>query len=437
MTAPAPDRKTTWVSIGIIGTMFFIFGFVSWINAILIPYFKIACELSNFQSYLVAFAFYISYLLMSMPSSYLLNKIGYKNGIMVGFWIMALGAFLFVPAAYNRAYPIFLLGLFTLGSGLALLQTVANLYITLIGEKERAAQRISMMGICNKGAGILAPLLFSYVILRSQDNELFKQLPHMADTARALALDELILRVVGPYTVVGIILFLIGILVKFSILPELEQQRGTAENSNGGNKSIVQHPHLILGAVAIFLHVGTQVIAIDTIINYAGAMGLSLLEAKALPSYTLTATILGYLSGIVLIPKVFSQRTMLRFCTVFGLILSILVVTTHGHVVLFQMDLDISIWFIVLIGFPNALIWAGIWPLALEGLGPLAKQGSALLIMGLCGNAVLPLLYGVLADTIDPKSAYWILTPCFLYLVFYAFKGHRIQRWAGQTKTIT
>jgi len=437
MTAPAPDRKTTWVSIGIIGTMFFIFGFVSWINAILIPYFKIACELSNFQSYLVAFAFYISYLLMSMPSSYLLNKIGYKNGIMVGFWIMALGAFLFVPAAYNRAYPIFLLGLFTLGSGLALLQTVANLYITLIGEKERAAQRISMMGICNKGAGILAPLLFSYVILRPQDNELFKQLPHMADTARALALDELILRVVGPYTVVGIILFLIGVLVKFSILPELEQQRGTAENSNGGNKSIVQHPHLILGAVAIFLHVGTQVIAIDTIINYAGAMGLSLLEAKALPSYTLTATILGYLSGIVLIPKVFSQRTMLRFCTVFGLILSILVVTTHGHVVLFQMDLDISIWFIVLIGFPNALIWAGIWPLALEGLGPLAKQGSALLIMGLCGNAVLPLLYGVLADTIDPKPAYWILTPCFLYLVFYAFKGHRIQRWAGLTKTIT
>ncbi|WP_367209069.1 sugar MFS transporter [Sphingobacterium sp. R2] len=438
MTAPARDRKTTWVSIGIIGTMFFIFGFVSWINAILIPYFKIACELSNFQSYLVAFAFYISYLLMSMPSSYLLKKIGYKNGIMVGFWIMALGAFLFVPAAYNRAYPIFLIGLFTLGSGLALLQTVANLYITLIGEKERAAQRISMMGICNKGAGILAPLLFSYIILRPQDNELFKQLPQMTETARTLALDELILRVVGPYTVVGIILLLIGLFVKFSILPELDQQQGGVGNdSREIKKSIFQYPHLILGAVAIFLHVGTQVIAIDTIINYAGAMGLSLLEAKALPSYTLTATILGYLSGIILIPKVFSQRRMLRFSTVVGLILSILVVSTHGHVFLFNMDLDISIWFIVLIGFPNALIWAGIWPLALEGLGPLAKQGSALLIMGLCGNALLPLLYGVLADTIDPKSAYWILTPCFLYLIFYAFKGYRIQTWAGQTKKST
>ncbi|MNT33592.1 hypothetical protein D3C72_1695280 [compost metagenome] len=166
-------------------------------------------------------------------------------------------------------------------------------------------------------------------------------------------------------------------------------------------------------------------------------MGLSLLEAKALPSYTLTATILGYMSGIVLIPKVASQRSMLRFSTVVGLILSILVVSTHGHVSLFNMDLDISIWFIVLIGFPNALIWAGIWPLALEGLGPLAKQGSALLIMGLCGNALLPLLYGVLADTIDPKSAYWILTPCFLYLLFYAFKGYRIQTWTRQTKKST
>src|SRR5690606_11910277 len=166
--------KTTLVSIGIIGLMFFIFGFVSWVNAILIPYFKIACELSNFQSYLVAFAFYISYLLMSMPASYILKKLGYKNGIMVGFWIMALGAFLFVPAAYGRTYVIFLVGLFTLGTGLTVLQTVANLYITMIGEKERAAQRISIMGICNKGAGILAPLAFSWAILRPTDNELFK-----------------------------------------------------------------------------------------------------------------------------------------------------------------------------------------------------------------------------------------------------------------------
>src|SRR5690606_25347974 len=148
----ALDKKGTIISIGIIGMMFFVFGFVSWVNAILIPYFKIACELTNFQSYLVAFAFYISYLVMSMPSSYLLKRVGYKKGIVIGFWIMALGALLFVPAAYGRTYMIFLVGLFTLGTGLAVLQTVANLYITLIGDRERAAQRISIMGICNKGA---------------------------------------------------------------------------------------------------------------------------------------------------------------------------------------------------------------------------------------------------------------------------------------------
>ncbi len=435
MTTASLDRKTTFVSIGIIGMMFFIFGFVSWVNAILIPYFKIACELSNFQSYLVAFAFYISYLVMSMPSSYLLKKVGYKNGIMIGFWIMALGAFLFVPAAYGRTYIIFLIGLFTLGAGLAVLQTVANLYITMIGEKERAAQRISIMGICNKGAGILAPLVFSWTILRPQDNELFKQIPLMDELTRAAALDELILRVVWPYTVVGIVLFLIGVVVKLSILPELDQKEDEEIDKTGRKKkSIFQFPHLVLGAVAIFLHVGTQVIAIDTIINYAGSMGLSLLEAKSLPSYTLSATIIGYLLGIVLIPKICSQRTMLKICTLLGLTLAILVCTTDGHVHFFNMDLDISIWFIVLIGLPNALIWAGIWPLALDGLGSYAKQGSALLIMGLCGNALLPLLYGLWADAVDVKTAYWILTPCFLYLVFYAFKGHQLRVWTSAHK---
>ena len=430
MTSPALDRKTTLVSIGIIGLMFFIFGFVSWVNAILIPYFKIACELSNFQSYLVAFAFYISYLLMSMPASYILKKLGYKNGIMVGFWIMALGAFLFVPAAYGRTYVIFLFGLFTLGTGLTVLQTVANLYITLIGERERAAQRISMMGICNKGAGILAPLIFSYIILRPQDNILFAQLERMDEVTRSIALDELILRVVWPYTVVGGVLFLIGVLVKFSLLPELDHQEAPrAESGTKNRRGIFQFPHLVLGALAIFLHVGTQVIAIDTIINYAGSMGLSLLEAKDLPSYTLTATICGYICGIVLIPKFCSQQLALKICTILGLTLAIFVCTWQGSVHFLNKNLDISVWFIVLIGLPNALIWAGIWPLALDGLGSYAKQGSALLIMGLSGNAVLPLLYGLWADAVDVRSAYWILVPCFLYLVFYAFKGHQLRTW--------
>src|SRR5690606_11936188 len=421
------DKKTTLISIGIIGTMFFVFGFVSWVNAILIPYFKIACELTNFQSYLVAFAFYISYLVMSMPSSYLLKRVGYKRGITIGFWIMAVGALLFVPAAYGRTYAIFLLGLFTLGSGLAVLQTVANLYITMIGEKERAAQRISIMGICNKGAGILAPLAFSWAILRPTDNELFKQIPLMDEVTRAQTLDELILRVVVPYIVVAAVLFLIGLFVKYSPLPEIENRE---EDKDAKSKSgVFQFPNLVLGAVAIFLHVGTQVIAIDTIINYAGAMGLSLLEAKALPSYVLTATIIGYLLGITLIPALISQKRMLQICSIVGLILSLLVCLVSYQVNWLGHHLDVSIWFLAMIGVPNALIWAGIWPLALDGLGKYAKQGSALLIMGLCGNAILPMIYGLVADSHDVKTAYWVLVPCFLYIVFYAFIGHRFKSW--------
>lgn len=427
MNAQVLDRRTTLISIGIIGTMFFVFGFVSWVNAILIPYFKIACELTNFQSYLVAFAFYISYLVMSMPSSYLLKRVGYKRGITIGFWIMAVGALLFVPAAYGRTYAIFLLGLFTLGSGLAVLQTVANLYITMIGEKERAAQRISIMGICNKGAGILAPLAFSWAILRPTDNELFKQIPLMDEVTRAQTLDELILRVVVPYIVVAAVLFLIGLFVKYSPLPEIENRE---EDKDAESKSgVFQFPNLVLGAVAIFLHVGTQVIAIDTIINYAGAMGLSLLEAKALPSYVLTATIIGYLLGITLIPALISQKRMLQICSIVGLILSLLVCLVSYQVNWLGHHLDVSIWFLAMIGVPNALIWAGIWPLALDGLGKYAKQGSALLIMGLCGNAILPMVYGLVADSHDVKTAYWVLVPCFLYIVFYAFIGHRFKSW--------
>lgn len=428
----ALSKRNTYISIGIIGMMFFIFGFVSWINAILIPYFKIACELTNFQSYLVAFAFYISYFVMSVPSSIILKKTGFKKGMMVGFWIMALGAFIFIPAAYTRTYSIFLTGLFTLGTGLAILQTAANPYITILGPKERAAQRISIMGICNKGAGILAPLAFSAAILRPTDEGLFAQIPLMDDITRTAALDELIMRVVIPYAIVGISLFLIGLFVRFSPLPEIDTEHENEELSktNAGKKSVLQFPHLVLGAIAIFLHVGTQVIAIDTIIGYASSMGMNLLEAKVFPSYTLTAAICGYIAGIVLIPKLISQTNMLKVCTLAGILLTLLIICISSSVSWLNHDTDISIWFIVCLGAPNALVWAGIWPLALEGLGRYTKDGSGLLIMGLCGNAILPLIYGALADVFDVRQAYWVLFPCYLYLVFYAFKGHKIRNWS-------
>lgn len=424
-------QRDTQISIMLIGMMFFIFGFVSWANSILIPYFKIACELTNFKAYLVTFAFYISYFIMSVPASYVLKSIGFKKGMMLGFWIMSIGAFIFIPAAMNRAYPIFLLGLFTLGTGLAILQTAANPYITLLGPKESAAQRISIMGICNKGAGILAPLVFAAVILKATDSDLFKNLEHMTGADRNLALNELIQRVIVPYFCVGILLFLLGLAVRFSPLPEIDtdQENDLVTQVNSQKTSIFQFPHLILGAVAIFLHVGTQVIAIDTVIGYAGSMNIQLMEAKIFPSFTLAATIFGYIIGIICIPKYISQVNALRTCTILGLLFSFGILMTSGNVELAGLKVDISICFVVLLGLANSLIWAGIWPLALDGLGKFTKIGASILIMGLCGNAILPLFYGYFADLYDLKLAYAVLIPCYLYLIFYAIRGHKIRQW--------
>ena len=435
--APSVDVSTlsprdTWISIFIIGMLFFIFGFVSWVNAILIPYFKIACELTNFQSYLVAFAFYISYFVISLPASYLLKRTGFKKGMLVGFMAMALGAFIFIPAALTRTYEIFLIGLFTIGAGLAVLQTAANPYITILGPKESAAQRISIMGIFNKGAGILAPIIFAAVILRATDTELFKLLETMSPAEKDAALDEFIRRVILPYACVGTVLVGLGLFVRYSPLPEIntEQESPEVATANISKRSILEFPHLMLGAIAIFLHVGTQVIAIDTVIGYADSMNIDLLEAKVFPSYTLFATICGYVLGIICIPKYISQLNALRFCTLLGVILTICIQLLHGDVTFLGHTADLSIWMVVLLGFANSLVWAGIWPLALDGLGKFTKVGASILIMGLCGNAIMPLFYGYFADVYDVRIAYSVLFPCYLYLVFYAFKGYSVRAWS-------
>jgi len=409
-----------------------IIGFISWVNAILIPYFKIAFSLSNFQAYFVTFAFYISYLLISVPSSFLLRRTGFKKGMMFGFWFMAVGAFLFIPAARARLYEVFLLGLFALGTGLAILQTAVNPYITILGPKERAAQRISIVGICNKAAGILAPILFASVILKTNDRELFSLLPHMAADEKDVALAELLSRVILPYSFVGLLLFGLGLLIRYSPLPEIDTEHESAvvATANSGRNNIFQFPHLILAALAIFLHVGTQVIAIDTVTNYAISMHMNLLEAKSFPSYTLTCTICGYILGIVLIPRWLSQVHALRFCTLLGLLFSILVVFIDRPVFFLGHQANMSIWFVVLLGLSNSLIWAGIWPLALEGLGRYTKIGSSIMIMGLCGNAILPLFYGYFADRYSLRTAYVVLIPCYLYLIFFAFRGYRIKKWS-------
>ncbi len=428
-------QKQYFISLTILAGMFFIFGFVSWVNSILIPYFRIACELTHFESYFVAFAFYIAYFVMAIPSGILLKKVGFKRGIMYGFMLTALGAFLFVPAALVRQFEIFLIGLFSIGTGLAILQTAANPYVTIIGPIESAARRISIMGICNKFAGIISPLIFAALILKADDSELFSLIESgtLDAITKSAMLDELIQRVIVPYAILGGLLVLAGIGIRYSILPEIntDEQNATDEKENGHNskKSIFDFPYLILGALAIFFHVGTQVIAIDTIINYANSMGIDLLEAKVFPSYTLACTMIGYILGILIIPKYVSQTKALIICTILGLLLSFGVVFADFNVTLFGHQANISIFLLCALGFPNALIYAGIWPLSIHGLGKFTKTGSSLLIMGLCGNAILPLIYGYFAEVYDLRIGYWILIPCYLYLIFFATKGHKINSW--------
>ena len=432
VNASTLSTRNTALSILIIALLFFIFGFTTWINAILIPYFKIACELNTASSLLVAFAFYIAYFVMAIPAAHLLEKVGFKKGIMIGFWIMAVGALIFVPAALTRTYGIFLLGLFSIGTGLAILQPAANTFITLIGPKERAAQRMSIMGVCNKTAGIIAPLILAAVILRPTDTELFKQLPSMSEAVRNAALDELIQRVIVPYLVMSLVLFGLGLFIRFSILPEIDtnNENKAVTDANSGKTSIVHFPYLILGALAIFLHVGSQVVGINTIIGYAQYLNLPLLEAKVFPSYILGVTMVGFLSGIVLIPKFISHLKVLRICTTSAIVLTLLFFLVHGQVNFLGHTADLSIWILVILGLSNSLMYSTIWPLALHELGRFTKMGGSILVMGLSGSALVPLIYGHFADQYNLHIAYWILLPCYVYLVFYAFYGYRIRNWS-------
>ncbi|MBB4034934.1 glucose/galactose transporter [Dysgonomonas hofstadii] len=433
------NKRNTTIAIIIVGAMFFIFGLVSWVNAILIPYFKIACELTHFESYFVAFAFYIAYLCLSIPSAFILNKVGYKRGIMYGFICMAIGAALFIPAALTRTYGIFLAGLFVIGAGLTILQSAANPYITIVGPIESAAKRISLMGICNKFAGIISPLIFAAVVLKVTDSSLFTLLESgtLDEASKNMMLDDLIRRVIKPYAILSVALLAFGIFIRYSVLPEIDPAENNKEEENCTHKrtSIFQFPYLILGAFALFVHVGTQIIAIDTIISYAGSMGMNLLEAKAFPSYTLTATIVGYAIGIALIPKYLSQTRALQICCSLGLLLSIAVILVSKEVIILGHDSTLSIWFLCALGLPNALIYAGIWPLSIKGLGRFTKIGSSLLIMGLSGNAIMPIVYGYFADIQGLQNAYWVLLPCYIYLIFFAIKGHKIQSWSFKSKS--
>ncbi len=414
-----PKQSSYILSIAIIGALFFIFGFVTWLNGILIPYLKIACELSNYQALFVAFAFYISYFVMALPSSWLLKKTGFKQGMMLGLWVMAIGTLLFVPAALTRTYGLFLTGLFVMGTGLSVLQTASNPYATILGPRESAAKRISILGICNKLAGAIAPVILAYYILH--DGDAFVQnLSTLGETARSAQLDALAERVIGPYIVMTVVLFLLGIGIRFSPLPEIdvEDESESRNNALSGRKRILDFPHLLAGVVALFFYVGAEVIAGDTIIRYGISLGIEISVAKAFTSYTLISMVVGYIIGIILIPKYISQRLALLYSGVAGVLFTLGAVFTQGTT---------SVFFIAILGLANALVWPAIWPLAIHNLGSFIKTGSALLIMAIAGGALLPLVWGKLADLWGSQQAYWMLIPSYLIIIYYATKGYQLR----------
>ncbi len=403
----------------IIGALFFIFGFITWLSAVLVPYLKIACELNNFQSYLVAFSFYIAYFFMSVPSGWLLERTGYKRGMTLGLLIMAAGSLIFVPAALTRTYGLFLTGLFVQGAGIALLQTAANPYVTIIGPIESAAKRISIMGICNGIAGVLAPAILGFITLSGAD-EIVAKIANMNPAEKDLELTALASRVIVPYLMIMITLILLAVFLYISNLPDInsEEENAISDEDSLSKTSIFQFPHLLLGVMAIFLYTGVEVIAGNTIISYGVYLDIPISTARFFSSFTIFAMLVGYIVGIICIPKYFRQNHALIISSILGIVFAFIALFTKGF---------ISVMLIALLGLANSLMWPSIWPLAIAGLGRFTKVGSSMMVMAISGAALIPLLYGKIADVLDARVAYWIVIPIYLYILFYATIGHKVK----------
>lgn len=437
------EQKSYLFSLVILGILFFVFGFATWINGVLIPFLKTACELNDFTAYFVTFAFYISYFVMAIPSSMILKKIGFKNGMSIGLFVMAVGALMFIPAAFSRSYILFLTGLFVMGTGLALLQTAVNPYVTIIGPIESAAKRISIMGICNKIAGVLAPIILASLVLHDAE-AITSQLKLITVSAeKEVLLNALAQRLIAPYLLMAGILLLLSLLVRFANLPEIVQENEAVNaDKNITKKTLWSYPQLWVGVIALFFYVGVEVIAGDTIIRYGQSLGIAMESAKYFTSLTLIAMVVGYFVGIALIPRVISQRTALIICTILGISLTILAITTPDNLMLTFPFIDITtfnpieitipntVLFIAMLGVANSLMWPAIWPLALDGVGKFIKLGSALLIMAIAGGAVLPLIYGMLANNLGTQKAYIIAIPCYLIILTFAIISEKLKKFS-------
>jgi glucose/galactose transporter len=405
----------------IIGVLFFIFGFVTWLNGTLIPFLKLACDLkSDTQAFFVTFAFYMAYFFLAIPSSGILQRTGFKNGMALGLLVMAVGSIIFVPAANTRNFSLFLTGLFVQGAGLSLLQTASNPYISIIGPIESAAQRISIMGICNKIAGALSPLILGAIVLKNASKLEADVQAATSAIQKAELLDLLAQRVIMPYTVMAVILVLLALWIRNSALPEVDMdgEGGSNESSASAKTSVFQFPHLLLGALCIFTYVGAEVMAGDVISTYGRNLGFSLDQAKFFTSLTLVAMLVGYVIGVFAIPKYISQEASLKYAAILGMVLTAGAFLTSGQA---------SVTCIALLGLANAPMWPAIFPLGINGLGKFTKIGSAIMIMGIAGGAIIPLVYGELSKAMGFQLAFLAtMLPCYVYVWYFAVRGYKV-----------
>lgn len=428
-------------SLIVLGVLYFVFGFATWINGVLIPFLKTACELNDFTAYFVTFAFYISYFVMAIPSSLILKKIGFRNGMSLGLLVMAIGSVIFIPAAYSRSYILFLTGLFVLGTGLALLQTAVNPYVTVLGPIRSAAKRISIMGICNKVAGVLAPIILASLVLHDAE-AISAQLSIITDMAqKELLLNDLAQRLISPYLLMTVILLALALLVRLAHLPEIKSEED-ADVKVKNHKSLFHYPQLWIGVIALFFYVGAEVITGDTIIRYGQSLGIAMESAKYFTSLSLIAMIVGYFIGIALIPRILSQRVALIGCSVLALFFALMAITTSPVTMLsfsfpdlmtfkmIEITIPTTVLFISLLGIANSLMWPAIWPLALDGAGRYLKLGSALLIMAIAGGAVMPLVYGYFVEIVGTQNAYWVMIPCYAIILGYAFYINKLKKFS-------
>lgn len=419
----------------IIGALFFIFGFVTWLNGALIPFLQMVCQLTETQALMVAFSFYVAYVVMAMPMAWVLERTGYRNGMVFGLLLIAAGAFLFIPAAQTKMFAIFLAAQFVMGAGLTILQTASNPYIVKIGPEESAAARIAVMGLLNKAAGVLAPLLFTALVLGDLADVSAASLATLSAGEQAQQTEQLASGLISPYIGMGLVLCVLAIALRYSGLPELSGESADTPDQDSED-SIFNYPHLILGAVALFFYVGAEVIAGDTIGLYGSKLGVS--NATSLTSLTMMGMVLGYLLGLVLIPRFISQSKALLCSALAGIALTILILLSSPDSTMLSgiwfwsgyQDLPDILTYVALLGLANAMVWPAIWPLALAELGRMTARGSAVLIMGISGGAILPLVYGVTAELSSNQLAYALLLPCYAFILFYALQGYRKRRWS-------